>query len=198
MHKSQGNDGHIISNPSLWVGNGLQGTLPDIFDALPFLEDINISKNNFNSALPPSWTSLSHLKNFYAWDAGFTGSLRNSLQTGDLASLEVLYLADNTFSGNIPSTLAYLQSLKSLFLNNNDFSGSLPDIWDFLTGLTDLQLASNNFTGTLPDSFASLTSLNLLNIANNNFDRDQAYYALIPSALQSWIAQVNTTLTNNQ
>ena len=43
LHKSFGLDIH--GNTDTRKGNHLQGSLPDVFDQLPYLHDINFSKN---------------------------------------------------------------------------------------------------------------------------------------------------------
>ena len=100
LQDSDGGDYHgTVTN---WDGNNLEGLLPDVFDNLPYLKDLNIAKNG----------------------ADLVGSLPSSLST--LIHLEKLYAGDNNLSGVLPIDMSAMTSLKVFNIVNNVFTGSLP------------------------------------------------------------------------
>ncbi|CAO2044742.1 unnamed protein product, partial [Urochloa humidicola] len=60
-------------------GNHLDGKLPDAFDSLTGLVNLDISSNNFSGPLPPSLGSLTSLTTLHMQDNQLTGTL-NVLQ----------------------------------------------------------------------------------------------------------------------
>ncbi|KAK6915853.1 Leucine-rich repeat, partial [Dillenia turbinata] len=63
--------------------------------------------------------------------------------------LTVLWLGNNYFSGQIPSSMGYLKGLQSLHLQNNRLFGPLPQSLQNCS-LVTLDLSVNSFTGKLP------------------------------------------------
>ncbi|XP_071701358.1 LRR receptor-like serine/threonine-protein kinase GHR1 [Rutidosis leptorrhynchoides] len=95
-----------------------------------------------------------------------TGSLISASVAQMFASLTVLDLSYNQFSGELPS-FNFAYDLQVLKLSNNKFSGFVPN--DLLKGdslvLTELDLSGNNFTG--PISMIMSTTLLVLNLSSN-------------------------------
>lgn len=88
---------------------------------------------------------------------------------GNLESLRVLSLENNTFSGPMPE-FNRLSSLKSLFLSGNQFSGEIPqEFFDKMGSLKKLQLAANDFSGKIPDSLRRLDNLIEMLLQQNEF-----------------------------
>ncbi|CAA7051586.1 unnamed protein product [Microthlaspi erraticum] len=83
----------------------------------------------------------------------------------DLTGLE---LADNNFSGPLPSNIASLiPSLTILDLSGNSFSGEIPASLSNVTFLNTLMLQHNQFTGPLPPELALLERLSKFSVADN-------------------------------
>lgn len=93
-----------------------------------------------------------------------------------LPSLRYIYLQDNNFSGDIPSSLP--PKLNFLDLSFNSFTGSIPNATRSLTRLTGLNLENNFLTGSIPD--LSLPRLKYLNLSNNHLNGS------IPFSLQTF------------
>ncbi|EYU28315.1 hypothetical protein MIMGU_mgv1a025411mg [Erythranthe guttata] len=88
---------------------------------------------------------------------------------GNLESLRIISLENNTFSGVLPE-FNRLGSLKSLFLSGNQFSGEIPqDFFDKMGSLKKLHLSRNKFSGTIPGSLTRLDNLMELFLQQNEF-----------------------------
>ncbi|XAR66788.1 hypothetical protein NMG60_11013124 [Bertholletia excelsa] len=111
----------------------------------PMLTFLNLEDNNL--------TSLS----------GFQG-------LSNLSKLEVLTLAYNHISDEIPPTISTLSSLKGLsFRNNMLHRSSIFEGLCKLKTLQELDLSENQLDGNLPSCLYNLTSLRLLELSRNNF-----------------------------
>jgi hypothetical protein len=73
----------------------------------------------------------------------FHGTLPASWAQGGFPSLQILRLAFNNISGQLPGgygSLGALPSLQRLYLNDNDLEGGLPSEWGSQGGLKQLQM----------------------------------------------------------
>ena len=77
-------------------------------------------------------------------------------------ALEVLSLALNNLSGEIPSVLGNLTELEELDLSLNNLSGEIPRELGNLTNLEDLYLDHNNLRGEIPAELGDLPDLERL------------------------------------
>jgi len=77
LHKSVGDDN--LGDESLWQGNHLVGSFPDVFDKLPYLKDLNIARNSLTGPLPASFSDMTRLENFYALDNNLDGPLPTNI-----------------------------------------------------------------------------------------------------------------------
>ncbi|PPS02465.1 hypothetical protein GOBAR_AA18206 [Gossypium barbadense] len=168
---------HVLVQIVLKAQN-LSGTLPLNLNNLPFLQEIDLTRNYLNGTIPPEW--------------------------GSSTGLISISLLGNRLTGQIPAELANLRNLTSLILENNGLSGTLPAA---LGNLSNIERFSNNFTGKIPETFARLTSLKEFRISDNNFTRhipefifrnwknlEQIY--MEASGLIGPIPSVNVTLLN--
>lgn len=83
-----------------------------------------------------------------------------------LDQLRVLSFKENSLSGQIPD-LSGLINLKSLFLNNNNFSGDFPSSLSGLHRLKVIVLAGNQISGQIPASLLKLQRLYILYLQDN-------------------------------
>ncbi|MCE0482477.1 Inactive LRR receptor-like serine/threonine-protein kinase bir2 [Datura stramonium] len=96
------------------------------------------------------------------------------------ASLTVLDLSGNRFSGPIPSQICtWLPFLVTLDLSNNDYSGSIPADLAKCSFLNNLMLNDNKLSGNIPPEFSSFGRLKSLSVANNQLS------GRIPAAFDS-------------
>ncbi|XP_039173030.1 inactive leucine-rich repeat receptor-like serine/threonine-protein kinase At1g60630 [Eucalyptus grandis] len=82
-----------------------------------------------------------------------------------LVNLRSLYLNDNSFAGEIPSSFLELNHLKVIALAGNRLSGTIPESFLRLGRLYALYLQDNSFTGTIPPF--DQASLTFFNVSNN-------------------------------
>uniref|UniRef100_A0A2N9HQ09 Protein kinase domain-containing protein n=1 Tax=Fagus sylvatica TaxID=28930 RepID=A0A2N9HQ09_FAGSY len=162
------------------------GSLPDIFDSLPSLQDLRLSYNNLTGPLPKSFGG-SGIKNLWL-----------ELPAKRLVGFFDLQLRDNQFTGLIPASLMSILSLKNVSLDNNELQGPYPKfpsgtkvtldgINSFclttpglacdpqVTTLLEIAAAleypiklSSSWSGSIPDALTNMTSLQLLDVSNNN------------------------------
>jgi Leucine-rich repeat (LRR) protein len=91
----------------------------------------------------------------------FITSLANSSQ------LQLLVLSNNSFSGQLPNSVANLSStLQGLYLGDNMISGNIPISIGNLVGLTILEMANTFVSGLIPESIGQLSNLVDLGLVN--------------------------------
>ncbi|KAL4578404.1 hypothetical protein LXL04_014527 [Taraxacum kok-saghyz] len=118
----------------------IMGTIPDIFDSFPNLQNLRLSYNNLTGSLPKSFGG-SEIQNLWLnnQDAGLSGTL---------------------------DVLSSMSQLYQVWLQANAFTGAIPDL-SKCTNLFDLQLRDNQFTGIVPPSLMSLPKLSKISLRNN-------------------------------
>ncbi|XP_022717360.1 probable leucine-rich repeat receptor-like serine/threonine-protein kinase At3g14840 [Durio zibethinus] len=132
----------------LLKGQNLAGTLPPELVSLPFLQEIDLTRNYLNGTIPPEWGSM-QLVNITLLGNRLTGSIPEEL--ANLSNLTSLVLEHNNFSGNLPPALGNLSKIERLFLNSNNFTGELPETFAKLTTLKEFRISDNNFAGNIPE-----------------------------------------------
>ncbi|KAL6970926.1 Receptor-like kinase tmk4 [Sarracenia purpurea var. burkii] len=116
------------------------GSIPDIFDSFPNLQNLRLSYNNLTGALP----------------ATFGGSeITNLWLNNQLLGL----------SGTV-DVLSSMTQVYQVWLHANSFTGPIPDL-SKCTSLFDLQLRDNQFTGVLLPALVSLPKLANVSLQNN-------------------------------
>ncbi|KAE8124667.1 hypothetical protein FH972_019532 [Carpinus fangiana] len=155
-------------------GQNLPGTLPPDLAKLPYLQQIDLTRNYLNGSIPPGWESYcsSLLGN------RLTGSIPKEL--GNITTLKNFTVEFNQLSGNLPPELGDMSSIERFRISDNFFSGKIPDYIQNWTKLEKLLLSLNYFTGELPDSFAGLITLKDFRISDNRFS------GKIPNYIQNW------------
>ncbi|KAG7581981.1 Serine-threonine/tyrosine-protein kinase catalytic domain [Arabidopsis suecica] len=137
----------------------LQGSLPKDLSGLPFLLEIDLTRNYLNGSIPSEWGNTS-LVMISLLGNRISGSIPKEL--ANLKNLSSLVLEYNQISGKLPPELGNLPNIKRLLLSSNNLSGDIPSTFAKLTTLTDLRLSDNQFTGTIPDFIQNWTGLEKL------------------------------------
>ncbi|CAN4098321.1 unnamed protein product [Withania somnifera] len=120
--------------------SALYGTLPmKTFSNLTRLRTLSLRLNRLSGPLPSDISQCVELRNVY-------------LQ--GLRSLVRLNLADNNFSGEIPSVFNNLTRLRTLLLEKNQFSGSLPELK--FHSLEQFNVSFNKLNGFVPRSLEAM------------------------------------------
>ncbi|XP_022976687.1 probable leucine-rich repeat receptor-like serine/threonine-protein kinase At3g14840 isoform X1 [Cucurbita maxima] len=125
----------------------LPGTLPPQIVRLPFLQELDLTRNYLSGRIPPEWGSSKLLKISLLGNR-LTGPIPKEI--GNISTLAELVLEMNHFSGSIPPEIGNLTSLSRLLLTSNNFSGELPPSLARITTLTDFRISDNHFTGSIP------------------------------------------------
>ncbi|KAK2368186.1 putative leucine-rich repeat receptor serine/threonine-protein kinase [Trifolium repens] len=155
---------HIVS--IVLKSQNLSGTLPGEFERLPYLHEIDLTRNYLNGTIPPQWASIK-LVNISLYGNRLTGPIPKEF--GKITTLQKLDLEFNQLSGQLPPELGNLHQLEILLLNSNNFTGNLPATFAKLTKLKHIRLGDNQFFGTIPDFIQSWTSLERLVMQGSGF-----------------------------
>ncbi|CAN8259345.1 unnamed protein product [Cochlearia groenlandica] len=137
----------------------LQGSLPKELARLPFLQEIDLSRNYLNGSIPPQWGTLP-LVNISLLGNRITGPIPKEI--GNITSLASLVLEYNQISGELPPELGNLPNILRILLSSNNLGGELPSTLSKLTTLTDFRISDNQFTGTIPILIQNWTKLQKL------------------------------------
>ncbi|CAG7877550.1 unnamed protein product [Brassica rapa] len=140
-------------------GQNLNGSLPKEFAGLPFLQEIDLSRNFLNGSIPPEWGALP-LVNLTLLGNRITGPIPKEI--GNITSLVSFVLEFNQISGNLPPELANLPNVRRMLLSSNNLSGDIPSTFSKLITLTDFRISDNQLTGTIPDFIQNWTNLDKL------------------------------------
>ena len=111
--------------------------------------------------------------------------------------VSTIYLKGNNLEGEISSVLGVMPELRQLNLGGNKITGEIPAEIGNIASLVDLDLRDNQLSGALPGNLVNLENLQTFNISNNQFDRKSDFTALIPSNLQSWYSNMETSNTDS-
>ncbi|XP_058098689.1 receptor-like protein 43 [Magnolia sinica] len=111
-----------------------------------------------------SLSNLPYLETLDIADNLFTGPIPSSLS--NITRLRRISLSRNAFSGEIPTSIGSISSLEELYLDNNQLQGPIPESIGALQNLKRLELQANKLFGKLPD-MSSLKSLYFLDMSDN-------------------------------
>ncbi len=144
--------------------NELNGALPNL-DLMDSLKSINLSNNSFYSTLPISWTEKPKLEFIDLHNNILTGAIPH--EYGSIATLKHIDLSNNNLFGTIPFNAQANPNLEYINLFRNSFTGNLPpDIGDMMT-LEYLNLSTNLFEGCIPESYRQLCTNGTLDLDFN-------------------------------
>ncbi|TXG66672.1 hypothetical protein EZV62_007947 [Acer yangbiense] len=137
----------------------LPGVLPPEVVRLPFLQEIDLTRNYLNGSIPPEWGSLK-LVNISLIGNRLTGPIPKAL--ANISTLTSLTLEFNQLSGSLPPELGDLPSLERILISSNNFSGALPATFAKLTTMKDFRISDNRFSGQIPNFIQNWTKLEKL------------------------------------
>ncbi|KAH1103539.1 hypothetical protein GYH30_037470 [Glycine max] len=95
----------------LLKSQNLRGMLPRELIRLPYLEEIDLTKNYLNGTIPTQWGS-SNLRSISLYGNRLTGPIPKEI--ANITNLQNLVLEFNQFSGNLPPELGNLPSIQKL------------------------------------------------------------------------------------
>ncbi|QCE10158.1 serine/threonine-protein kinase PBS1 [Vigna unguiculata] len=139
----------------------LPGMLPQNLFKLPYLQEIDLSRNYLNGTIPKEWGSTK-LVTIALLGNRLTGSI--PIEITNISTLEDLNLEANQLSESLPPELANLTQIRRLVLSSNNFTGELPVALGKLSELKDFRIGDNQFSGKIPDFIQNLRNLEILRI----------------------------------
>ncbi|RWR91199.1 Protein kinase domain-containing protein [Cinnamomum micranthum f. kanehirae] len=151
--------------------NQLEGPIPYSLSNASRIVHLDFDRNRFRGSVPMNLENLQALLRFNLGgnqlggekdDMNFITSLTNC------SNLFFLVLANNRFSGVLPSSIANLSSqLTYLHLGYNQISGTIPSGIENLANLKYFVMGENHFTGSIPIHLGKLQKLEAVGLFNN-------------------------------
>ncbi|KAL7238887.1 hypothetical protein ACSBR2_004897 [Camellia fascicularis] len=151
------------------------------------LEILALDNNNFRGLLPESFANLSiNLVGLWLGNNQMHGNILHRIAnfinlTRNLRQMNKLYLSNNNFQGNIPSSLGACTHLLGLDLSQNNFNGTIPPQIFGISTLSYLYLYQNQIIGSLSMEVGHLKNLAGLEVSNNFLSGE------IPSTLDNCV-----------
>ncbi|XP_070014504.1 receptor kinase-like protein Xa21 [Nicotiana sylvestris] len=136
-----------------FTDNSLSGRLPNgLCNRLPILIGLDLSQNKFHGHMPTSLSNCSELRALYLSGNEFDGPIHSGI--GSLSKLQELDIGDNHFTGIIPHgslpwEIGNLTKMQLLYLNNNRFIGEIPKEIRNFVNLEEFDIGFNRFSGSL-------------------------------------------------
>ncbi|KAF3774271.1 Serine/threonine-protein kinase BRI1-like 1 [Nymphaea thermarum] len=145
----------------------LTGGVPATIANCRQLRSLVLSGNSLGPKIPPLLAKLPALEILYLAKNKFTGEIPSEL--GSLCgSLRQLDLSYNAITGGIPTTFASAcRSLESINLGSNQLTFLREEVLITMPSLRELRLPFNNLTGGLPLSLSNCTALQVLDLSAN-------------------------------
>eukprot|EP01018_Ginkgo_biloba_P010081 Gb_35408 [translate_table: standard] len=159
-------------------GNRLSGPVPSEVNSLTNLKVLHFSDNHlsgdlsfleFNSNPDRLSVPFPHLKYLDLANNKFSGKIPS--QVGRISELESIFLNGNMLVGTIPYSLGNLPTLMVLHIHNNFLHGNLPTaLANNCSKLQSLDVSNNFLVGRIPSSLSEAKALRFLNVSNNNLE----------------------------
>ncbi|XP_047977305.1 receptor-like protein 6 [Salvia hispanica] len=129
----------------------------------------NLLASEFPFLSKSNWSKIYSPNLFFLADNSLTGVIPTSLCS--ISGLEVLDLSFNDLNGSIPRCLLEENSvLRGLNIRGNNISGVIPDAMRGNCVLGAFDVSDNNLGGKIPKSLENCNELSVMNVGNNNFD----------------------------
>mmetsp|Transcript_53370 Transcript_53370/g.129826 ORF Transcript_53370/g.129826 Transcript_53370/m.129826 type:complete len:668 (-) Transcript_53370:320-2323(-) len=148
--------------------NEFSGSIP-VLGNMP-LRQFQGQGNRFTGILPfdlfiGSWAET--INEWWVFDNELSGRLSQNL--GLFPNLQDFRASNNSFVGEIPTSIYSLEQLFRLELNDNLLSGRISDTIGDMTKLETLDLSGNSFTGIVPTEISDLDFLQSVKVQFNSF-----------------------------
>ncbi|KAJ4981151.1 hypothetical protein NE237_031988 [Protea cynaroides] len=148
-------------------GLNLTGVLPEEFADLPYLQEIDLSRNYLNGSIPINWAQIP-LVTISLLGNRISGSIPKEI--GDIVTLEELVLEDNKLGETLPPELGNLSRLKRFLASGNNFTGTIPERYGKLISLTDFRIDGNRISGKIPYFIGNWTKLHRLDMQGTSLE----------------------------
>ncbi|KAI5663315.1 hypothetical protein M9H77_22638 [Catharanthus roseus] len=126
--------------------NNLTGPISSHFEGLREITNINLAYNSLYGSIPPSIFALPLLQKILLSNNQFDGQV-NEFSDSSASLLDTLDLSSNQLKGSIPKSIFELQRLNMLSLSSNYFNGTIQlEMVKGLPKLARLELSHNNLS----------------------------------------------------
>ncbi|GFP95179.1 probable LRR receptor-like serine/threonine-protein kinase at4g36180 [Phtheirospermum japonicum] len=179
-------DGRVneLRLPRLQLG----GRLSDRLGNLRQLRRLSLHSNNLNGSIPRALADCSLLRAVYLQYNSLAGEISPAFLS-NLTNLQVLNLAHNLISGEISGEIP--ASMRVLDLSSNSFSGRIPSNFTAAHQLQLINLSFNRFSGEMPAAIGALQQLQYLWLDGNEL------YGTIPSAISNCSSLIHVSAGDN-
>ena len=147
----------------------LEGDIPDELGELRALQNLLLAHNKLTGLIPESFAGLLDLRVLDLGNNRLSGTLDTVFM---LHSCVYMYLNNNQFSGEIPTSIGNMTQLQRLTLQCNDLSGEIPESIIELPAIEMLQLSDNRLTG-LTSSLILPSSLRWVYLSHNDIQKGE-------------------------
>ncbi|CAL9062158.1 unnamed protein product [Musa banksii] len=177
------------------TSNNLTGPIPSSLgnEGLRNLTKIDMRNNSLSGSIPGSLFALPSLQLLQLSQNQFSAQLEEFSIASP--SLNTVDLSNNKLQGSIPTSLIKLSGLKVLSLASNNFSGTLEiDRFQNLRNLSNLDLSNNMLSvrdGSNSSWYGSFPKISTLKLVSCNLEK-------IPAFLQSQDQISSLDLSNNR
>ncbi|ONI03890.1 hypothetical protein PRUPE_6G288800, partial [Prunus persica] len=170
--------------------NKIGGKFPKSLARCEMLAVLNLGHNQITDVFPHLLKEISTLRVLVLRSNRFYGNIGCPKTNGTWSKLQIIDLADNHFSGEIPGDC--LTTWPEMMVDGDDPAQVLnhPE-FQILTIYTSLDLSCNNFSGSIPKEIGELKALYILNLSSN------ALTGEIPSSLGNLLKVESLDLSNN-
>ncbi|KAL4272185.1 hypothetical protein GQ457_13G004450 [Hibiscus cannabinus] len=189
--------------------NDFAGSVPKSLANCEYLEVLNLGNNKINDTFPHWLRNLPQLQVLVLRSNQFHGPITHPYNQSHFATLRILDLSHNEFSGFLPTTyFKSFQGMMSLDYFEQKYMGDRFNYYDdymvltvkgvdtelqkILTIFTAIDMSSNKFQGTIPEMIGKLASLQVLNFSHNHLTGH------IPSSLGNVSALESLDLSCNK
>ncbi|CAK8534807.1 unnamed protein product [Lathyrus sativus] len=148
--------------------NFISGSIPEAFFVnCDKLEVLDLCTNRFHGAFLTLVWKIKTLRKLYLCENYMYGEIPEDI--GELTSLEELVIYSNNLTGSIPASISKLKKLRVIRAGLNGLSGKLPSEISECESLETLGLAQNQLTGSIPKELQKLQNLTSLILWQNSF-----------------------------
>lgn len=149
-------------------GNQMTGSLPGDVGLASQMTGLYIFENEFSGTLPVLGNMP--LRQFQGQGNRFTGMLPFDLFIGAWAdTINEWWVFDNEMTGELSQNLGLFPNLQDFRASNNSFVGQIPTSLYSLQQLFRLELNDNSLTGTISEAIGDMTRLETLDLSGNAF-----------------------------
>uniref|UniRef100_A0A0E0K2E9 Receptor kinase-like protein Xa21 n=2 Tax=Oryza punctata TaxID=4537 RepID=A0A0E0K2E9_ORYPU len=149
--------------------NNLTGNIPQTLGDITSLKGIYLAANKLSGSIPDKIWQLPNLLELVLGQNSLSGGIPHALR--NLSSLETLTLELNMLGKSLPPNMGdALSNLQLLYLANNMFEGQIPASLGNASGLQQISLLANNFVGKIPASLGKLSDLSYLDLGTNRLE----------------------------